>query len=84
MLKGYFNNNTILVGLSNWQLETSPAERIAVERVMKEQPLEELGEDGGDNLFAIETKAVGHSLTSMKDRVVGVSGSPCCCGPGSS
>mmetsp|Transcript_11809 Transcript_11809/g.33911 ORF Transcript_11809/g.33911 Transcript_11809/m.33911 type:complete len:368 (-) Transcript_11809:341-1444(-) len=64
-----FNNNTILVGLSNWQLETSPAERIAVERVMKEQPLEELGEDGGDNLFAIETKAVGHSLTSMKDRV---------------
>eukprot|EP00536_Pseudo-nitzschia_multiseries_P011474 jgi/Psemu1/259860/estExt_Genewise1Plus.C_3920026 len=64
-----FNNNTILVGLSKWQLDTSPAERIAVERVMKEQPLEELGECGGDNPFALETKAIGHSLTSMKDRV---------------
>eukprot|EP00532_Pseudo-nitzschia_australis_P008578 CAMPEP_0168177384 /NCGR_PEP_ID=MMETSP0139_2-20121125/8417_1 /TAXON_ID=44445 /ORGANISM="Pseudo-nitzschia australis, Strain 10249 10 AB" /LENGTH=369 /DNA_ID=CAMNT_0008096415 /DNA_START=184 /DNA_END=1290 /DNA_ORIENTATION=- len=69
-----FNNNTVLVGLSNWHLDTSPAEQIAVERVMKEQPFDELGEDGSSqspshNPFVLETSAIGHSLTSMKDRV---------------
>ncbi|VEU39278.1 unnamed protein product [Pseudo-nitzschia multistriata] len=68
-----FNNNTVLVGLSNWQLDTSPAERIAVERVMKDQPLDglesESSQSPSQNPFILETKAIGHSLTSMNDRV---------------
>ena len=62
-------STTILLGLSNWQLETSPAERIAVERVMKERP-SELGDGSpSHNPFVLETKAMQHSLVSMKDRV---------------
>jgi len=63
-------NNPILIGLSNWQLETSPSERISIERVMKDRP-SELG-DGispSNNPYIVETKAVQHSLKSMKDRV---------------
>lgn len=63
-------NTPILVGLSNWQLETSPSERISIERVMK-APSSELG-DGispSNNPYIIETKVMQHSLTSMKDRV---------------
>lgn len=63
-------NTPILVGLSNWQLETSPSERISIERVMK-APSSELG-DGispSNNPYILETKTMQHSLTSMKDRV---------------
>mmetsp|Transcript_3054 Transcript_3054/g.8294 ORF Transcript_3054/g.8294 Transcript_3054/m.8294 type:complete len:382 (-) Transcript_3054:265-1410(-) len=66
-------NTTILQGLSNWQLETSPAERLSVERVMKERPSNEFGSEGAssanNNPYVIETKAVQHSLVSMNDRV---------------
>jgi len=68
---------TVMLGLSNWQLETSPAERLSVERVMKERPSDEFGMDGnGDsgantscNPYLIEAKAMQHSLASMKDRI---------------
>lgn len=63
-------NNPILIGLSDWQLETSPSERISIERVMKDRP-SELG-DGispSNNPYILETKAMQHSLKSMKDRV---------------
>lgn len=68
------NENTkILLGLSNWQLETSPVERFSVERVMKERPYNEVGSEGGsstnNNPYIIETKAMQHSLVSMRDRV---------------
>lgn len=69
-------NTTVLLGLSNWQLETSPAERLSVERVMKERPSNEFGSGGGStststyyNPYVLETKAMQHSLVSMKDRV---------------
>jgi len=69
-------NVTVLLNLSNWQLETSPAERFSVERVMKERPTNEFGSEGGcgstnasHNPYVLETKAVQHSLVSMKDRV---------------
>jgi len=68
-------NTTVLLGLSNWQLETSPAERLSVERVMKER-VNDFRSDGGSgststssNPFVLETKAMQHSLVSMKDRV---------------
>jgi len=68
-------NTTILLGLSNWQLETSPAERLAVERVMKEPTSNNFVGDGSSdgasssNPYVVETKAIQHSLVSMKDRV---------------
>jgi len=61
----------ILIGLSNWELDTSPSERISIERVMKDRP-SELGDGVGvssNNPYILETKAMQHSLTSMKDRV---------------
>ena len=60
--------NSILLGLSNWELTTSTSERIAVERVMKERPTE-IGDDITHNPFVMETKQVETSLKSMKDRV---------------
>eukprot|EP00533_Pseudo-nitzschia_delicatissima_P016113 CAMPEP_0197280816 /NCGR_PEP_ID=MMETSP1432-20130617/21868_1 /TAXON_ID=44447 /ORGANISM="Pseudo-nitzschia delicatissima, Strain UNC1205" /LENGTH=328 /DNA_ID=CAMNT_0042747539 /DNA_START=87 /DNA_END=1071 /DNA_ORIENTATION=- len=59
-----YDSQAILLGLSNWQLETSPSERLSVERVMKEKPV-----GNGDTPYVLETKAVQHSLVSMKDRV---------------
>lgn len=61
-------NKSILLGLSNWQLETSEPERIAVERVMKEQPLEVDG-SASHNIYVTHTKSIQHSLNSMKERV---------------
>jgi hypothetical protein len=57
--------STILLGLSNWDLETSDPERIAVERVMREQPLEA----NKASTFVTQSQSVQHSLLSMKDRV---------------
>jgi len=68
-------STTVLLGLSDWQLETSPAERLSVERVMKERPSNDFGSDGGastnasSNPYVLEAKAMQHSLVSMKDRV---------------
>ena len=66
-----YDGVSILLGLTDWQLETSPAERLSVERVMKEKPSSsELGSSSGkNNPYVLETKAMQHSLISMKDRV---------------
>jgi hypothetical protein len=58
---------TILLGLNHWDLETSDPERIAVERVMREQPLE--ANHAGTSTFATQSQSVQHSLCSMKDRI---------------
>jgi hypothetical protein len=63
------DDNVVLLGLSNWELETSEPERIAVERVMKERPAEVDDGSPSQNPFVLETKAIQHSLASMKDRV---------------
>lgn len=54
-----------LVALSNWQLETSDPERIAVERVMKEQP----PEAAKLNPYTSQLQSVQHSLLSMSERI---------------
>jgi Maintenance of mitochondrial structure and function len=68
------NNNggsstTILLNIPDWQLETSDAERIAVERVMKEKPSEVEDGSPSHNPYMVQTKAIQHSLVSMRDRV---------------
>mmetsp|Transcript_25943 Transcript_25943/g.48350 ORF Transcript_25943/g.48350 Transcript_25943/m.48350 type:complete len:316 (+) Transcript_25943:124-1071(+) len=62
-------DTSILLGISNWQLDTSEPERIAVEQVMKARPNEIDNGSPLHNPFVLETKAIQHSLTSMKDRV---------------
>jgi hypothetical protein len=57
---------TILLGLSNWHLETSDPERIAVERVMKSSNDDS---SNGSNNYVTHTQSVQHSLTSMKERI---------------
>ena len=64
-----YENTPILLGVSNWQLETSPAERLSVERVLKEKPVSGGGGDLTSSSYVVETKAMQHSLVSMKDRV---------------
>lgn len=59
------DGNSILLGLSNWQLETSEPERIAVERVMKEQP----PDAAKTNAYTTQMKSMQHSLLSMKERI---------------
>jgi hypothetical protein len=61
--------NSILLGLSDWELTTSDSERIAVERVMKERPAEIDDGSSSHNPYVLETKAMETSLVSMKDRV---------------
>lgn len=57
-----------LFGLSDWKLETSEPERIAVERVMKERPLE--AQDGtAQTVYVSNSKSIQLSLDSMKERV---------------
>lgn len=62
-------NNSILLGLPKWELETSEPERIAVERVMKERPSEVDDGSPSQNPYVLATKTIQTSLASMKDRV---------------
>ena len=66
---GDSDTTAVLVNIPDWQLETSDAERIAVERVMNEKPSE--AEDGSPshNPYIVQTKSLQLSLKSMKDRV---------------
>jgi hypothetical protein len=57
---------TILLGLSNWHLETSDPERIAVERVMKSSNDDS---NGSNKQYVTHTQSVQQSLTSMKERI---------------
>jgi len=61
---GNYENHAILLNIANWQLETSPAERLSVERVMKEKPV-----GSNEVMYVTETKAMQHSLLSMRERV---------------
>jgi len=61
-------NQSILLGFDNWNLETSDAERIAVERVMKERPMHTEG-SRASNSYIESSKSIYTSLDSMKDRI---------------
>lgn len=61
----HVHGTPVLVALSNWQLETSDPERIAVERVMKEQP----PEAAKINPYTSQLQSVQHSLLSMSERI---------------
>jgi COP9 signalosome complex subunit 6 len=60
-------NTPILLGLSNWQLETAEPERIAVERVMKEQPQQLDGPQS--SIYVSQAKSMENSLGSMEERI---------------
>lgn len=62
-------NNTVLLGVSHWELETSEPERISVERVMKERPSELDDGSPSQNPYILQTKTIQTSVTSMKDRI---------------
>ena len=65
------NESPILLGLSNWQLTTAEPERIAVERVMKEQPHTTQAGSGGpqSSAYVAQTKSMQSSLHSMEERI---------------
>ena len=58
-------DRTILLGLNQWQLQTSEPERIAVERVMREKPITETQKSP----YVTHVQSLQHSLLSMKDRI---------------
>mmetsp|Transcript_36733 Transcript_36733/g.89124 ORF Transcript_36733/g.89124 Transcript_36733/m.89124 type:complete len:201 (-) Transcript_36733:646-1248(-) len=61
-------HQSILLGFDNWNLETSDPERIAVERVMKERPMQAEG-SRASNSYVESSKSIQTSLDSMKDRI---------------
>lgn len=61
-------NQMILLGFDNWNLETSDPERIAVERVMKERPMQTDG-SRASNSYVESSKSIQTSLDSMRDRI---------------
>lgn len=77
------DQSPVLVGVENWSLQTSEAERIAVERVVREQPQQDLqaGAKSGKEETEVEAAAsqpspynnymssVQSSLQAMDDRV---------------
>jgi hypothetical protein len=62
------DSRSVLLGLSDWKLETSEPERIAVEKVMKERPLAAEGSKA-HNSYVSNSKSIQTSLQSMKERV---------------
>ena len=56
---------SFLLGLNNWQLETSEPERIAVERVMKEPA----PDSPRTNTYIGQTRSMQQSMLSMKERI---------------
>lgn len=62
------DEQSILLGLNEWRLETSEPERIAVERVMKERPLDPEG-SMSHNAYVANSKSIQVSFSSMKERV---------------
>lgn len=75
----YEIQTNVLVGIENWVLETSEAERIAVERVVREQPQQSVkATENADEAEATSTQpssyvnymsSVQHSLEAMDERV---------------
>lgn len=75
------NESSVLVGVENWSLQTSEAERIAVERVVREQPQQDLKAAAAGGKEDADTAApqpspynnymgsVQSSLQAMDDRI---------------
>jgi len=66
------DSSSVLVGLENWSLETSEPERIAVERVVREQPQHEFKSDAplsAPSPYVVQMGSVQQSLVCMNDRV---------------
>ena len=58
------DSSSILLGLNNWQLETSEPERISVERVMREQPQHHAAKPAHSNNASTSKKAAGTNASS--------------------
>eukprot|EP00934_Nitzschia_sp_Nitz4_P003881 Nitzschia sp. Nitz4//scaffold170_size48074//46201//47228//NITZ4_007115-RA/size48074-augustus-gene-0.36-mRNA-1//-1//CDS//3329538670//3871//frame0 len=58
------DGTSILLGHTNWQLETSEPEKIAVERVMKERP-----QDPRSNAYVSHVASTSDSMGNMQERV---------------
>ena len=59
------SNGAVFLGLQHWQLETSEPERIAVERVMREEPLQQTQKSS----FLTKVQSMQNSLSNMKERI---------------
>jgi len=55
----------VLVGVEKWKLETSPAEKVAVERVVREQP----SSDPQQSAFGTHVSTLQGALEKLKDRL---------------
>lgn len=60
----------VLIATENWQLETSEPERIAVERVVREQPSQQETMDESYSAYGSQATTLHHSLESMHERLV--------------
>jgi COP9 signalosome complex subunit 6 len=59
----------VLIATENWQLETSEPERIAVERVVREQPSQQETADEFYSAYGSQATTIHHSLESMHERL---------------
>ena len=62
----------VLTGTDNWQLETSEPERIAVERVVREQTRSSSSQQDSEESFSpygSQVTTIQHSLTAMNERL---------------
>lgn len=59
----YQVEDNVLVGLENWKLETSEAEKIAVEKVVREQPTQQ------QSAYATHLSTTEQALRKLKDRL---------------
>jgi COP9 signalosome complex subunit 6 len=60
---------TVLIATENWRLETSEPERIAVERVVREQPSQQESMDESYSPYSAYVTTIHHSLESMHERL---------------
>jgi hypothetical protein len=65
------NTNAVLIGLDHWNLATSEPERIAVERVVREQPQESGGDAAGpqNSMYVSKTSSLQYSLQAIQERL---------------
>ena len=60
---------TVLIATENWHLETSEPERIAVERMVREQPSQQESTDESYSAYSSCVTTIHHSLESMHERL---------------
>lgn len=61
-------NKAVLLGMTNWRLETSEPERIAVECVMNDQQSQAEG-SGTSSTYVADAKSIQGSLAGMRERI---------------